>query len=205
MYASISRSPAAVDASSDACAARTHSSARSEVVAAITNAFCASTRAWSSCGVDRSPNCSQSASWLRISLSFPRASSTASTYGAGRSASVAVPTNGMPNPSIGHGTKSRPLSVESRAQVITPLRSSTASLPGVRSRPVMYALRKSGAPASRFVRREPELHYPHGTLSAQRAETANKDGGTTAGKLSLLPFDRSSGTPSCRSRPRNLT
>ncbi len=65
----------------------------------------------------------------------------ARTYGADRSASVAVPMMGMPWPSIGQGTNSRPLSVVSRMQVIIPLRSSTPTRPGVRSRPVTYALR----------------------------------------------------------------
>jgi hypothetical protein len=43
--------------------------------------------------------------------------------------------------------------------------------------------------AIRFVRREPELHYPHGTLSAQRDRIANKDGWPTAGKLPSLPLN----------------
>lgn len=40
-----------------------------------------------------------------------------------------------------------------------------------------------GNPLSRFVGREPELHYPHGTLSARRNETASKIGEPLIGQL----------------------
>ena len=71
------------------------------------------------------PAISHAEIWSRSWAIFPRANSSVSKYGSARSISDAVQITGVPKPSTGQATYSRPLSETMRRQVITAPSTST--------------------------------------------------------------------------------